>query len=231
MHRVISGERIVLCTLIIILLGLISFTFFRYQLYSGGLVSAEELYLGVQRSLNPSQANISLEDDELIVSFKINTADQTNLEAFLKNFGMDNADNQNLKIALGDQTANFIDKVFQNNHLIGSGTAGINLNMRILSKEINFDNKKVFGPFETATEDLLENPSTEGSIKTQSMGEFGYFIEIDNPEKVISEATASGKLKVSEKLINGRWWQLLSKLAKIKLTIDNGGVKGAIILK
>lgn len=231
MRRVISGEKIVLCTLIIILLGLISFTFFRYQLYASGYVSAEEFYLGVKRSLNPSQANISLERDELVINFKVNQADQTNLEAFLKNFGMDSPDSRNLKIELGDQTASFIDKVTRDNHLVGSGAAGINLNMKILSKEIDFDNKKVFGPFDNSTEDLLENPSLEGSIKTQNIGENGYVIEIDNPEKVISEATLSGKLKVSEKLVDSRWWQLLFKLAKIKLVIDNGSINGTIILK
>lgn len=231
MRRVISGEKIILFTLISILLGLISFIFFRYQLYTSGLVSAEELYLGVQRSFNPSQAIISLENDELVINFKVNTADQTNLEAFLKNLGIDNPDSQYLKIELGDQTTNFIDKMIKDNHLVGSSVVGVDLNMKILSREINFDNKKVFGPFETAAGDLLENPSTEGSIKTQSIGEYGYFIEIDNPEKVISEATKSGKLEVSAKLTEGGWWQLLSKLAKIKLIIDNGSIEGSIILK
>lgn len=231
MHRVISGEKIVLYTLIGIFLGLISFTFFRYQLYANGLVSAEELYLGVQRSLNPSQASINLEQGELNINFKLNTADQTNLEAFLKNFGMDQPDSRYLKIELGDQTANFIDKIIRDNHLVNNGADGINLNMKILSKEIDFDNKKTFGPFDNSTGDLLENPATEGSIKTQSMGENGYLIEIDNPAKVISEATVSGKLKISEKLTESRWWQLLSKLAKIKLIIDDGVINGSIILK
>ncbi len=230
MRRVISGEKIVLCTLISILLGLISFTFFRYQLDKGVYASAEELYLGIERNLNPSQANISLEADELIINFKVNKADQINLATFFRSFGLDNPGNPSLSVSLGNQTASFIDKLMRDNHLTRDNATSLDLNMRILPKEINFDNKKVFSLFDNPSGNLLENPSSRGSIKTQSLDD-GYSIEIDNPEKVISEATVSGKLKVSEQLISRKWWQLLSKLAKIKLVIEDGVINGTVILK
>lgn len=218
----LSREKIVLFVLIAILLGLVSFTFFRYQLYTNGVILVNELYLGVQRSLNPSQARLSLQNEELIINFKINTADQANLEVFLKNLGMEDMNSQSIKVNLGGETTDFIGKVIQ---------PKVDLNLRILPKEIDFDNKKVFGPFDSTLGDLLENPSAEGSIKVQTLGENSYSVEIDNPEKVISEATLSGKLKVSEKLVNSGWWQLLSKLVKIKLNIDKVAISGAIILK
>lgn len=208
----LSKEKIVLGVLSLILLGLVFFITFRFKL------SAKEFYSDIQRSLNPSQANILLNKANLKISFKINQLDRNGLE------------DQEIDIKLGDSTAEFLDKLLQKNHLT-DGLKPINLNLRILSKEIDFDNKKIFGPFDVSEENLLENPSDSGNIRTQVLGENGYLIEIDNPEKVLSEATISGKLKLSDNLTDSQVWQIVAKLARIRLKIEDGVLSGAVFLK
>lgn len=226
-----SREKIVLGILTLVLLGLISFIFFRFQLASSGLIDAKELYSGVQRSLNPSQVSITLDKNDLKVKLKIISADQLSFDVFLKGLGVDNPVDQEIDIKLGDQSAEFLDKLLRKNNLIDDNLKPISLNLRILSKEIDFDNKKVFGPFETSTENLLESPSDTGNIKTQALGESGYLVEIDNPGKVLSEGTLSGELKLSENLTDSGMWQILTKLAKINLKIEDGMLSGTVFLK
>lgn len=189
------------------------------------------LYARVLRSFNPSQVKIVLKNGELKVSFVVNSADQINLQNLLENFDVGNLNDQGLKIKLGDETFALMDKVFRENHLIDENGKPLSLNLIILPREIDFDNKRTFGLFEQSEVKLLKNPSPEGNIKTQAISETGYTIEIDNPEQVFATATASGKLKVSARLADFRWWQLLSKLAKIQLRIDNGSLNGTILLK
>jgi len=227
----LSREKIILGTLILVLLGLISIICFRFQLTSSGLVSAKGFYVGVQRSLNPSNANVILDKENLKIVFKITSSDKDNFAEFLKNLGFLNFEDQEINIKLGDQSGEQLDKILRKNNLISENSKSINLNLRILTKEINFDNKKIFGPFDSMSENLLENPSDAGSIRTESFGESGYLVEIDNLEKVLAEATLSGKLKLSQNLIDSGWWQVVTKVAKINLKIEEGTLRGVVYLK
>lgn len=215
----LSKEKIVLGALLLILLGLISFITFRFELASIGVISAQQLYSGMQKSLNPSQATVTLDKTNLKINFKINQLDKNGLE------------NQEIDIKLGDFTAEYLNKIMMKNNLITENSRSLNLNLRILSKEIDFDNKKVFGPFDSSSENLLESPSDTGNIRIQSLGEDSYLIEIDNPEKVLSEATISGKLKLSENLIDSQVWQILTKLARIRLKVEDGMLRASVFLK
>lgn len=228
---IFSKDRIILGFLILVLLGLISFIFFRFQLVNNSLVSARELYSGVQKSFHPSQAIISLDKTNLKIIFKISSSDRIGLEAFLKNLEIINPKDQEVNIELGDTTSEFVDKLISKNHLTQDNSKLITLNLRILSKEIDFDNKKIFGPFDSTSENLLESPLDSGNITTQSLGEDSYSIEIDNPGKILSESTLSGKLKLSDQLNDSEVWQKLTKLARINLNIEEGVLNGTIFLK
>lgn len=210
MPRGILPGKIIFLILSIIFIGLISFTVYR-------------LYPGVKNSFDPSQVIISLNQGDLEINFKINKNDQNFISKDLKD--------ENIKIKFGEETINFMNTILINNHLIDDNNKSVYINLKFQPKVINFDNKKTFDPFDLAKIDSLENPSLEGDIKVSPIGESGYFVIIDNPEKVINEATSSGKLKLSEELTASLWWQLLSKLAKIELKIDNGLLNGTIILK
>jgi hypothetical protein len=232
MRGAISTKKIILGLSFVILIGIISFVILNFKLYTNGLVFANGLYSDIKRSLDPSKAIISLKNEDLVISLKINPADQGNLGEILNNLGIDkNLEDLNIKIKLGEETALYINKILEDNNLINDNLNSIIFNLRFRAKGIDFNNKKVYGIFESSNEVLLENPSVNGSIKTSLLGEKGYSIIIDNPEKVISEAMTSGDLKLSEELATSRWWQLLSKLATIKLKIDNGEVSGVIIFK
>ncbi|MDD2822680.1 MAG: hypothetical protein PHQ59_01230 [Candidatus Daviesbacteria bacterium] len=226
-----SKEKIILGTLILVLLSLISFIFFRFQLTENGLVSAKGLYAGMQRSLSPSQAYITLDKDNLKIVFKITNADKQVFAEFLKSVGIKNFEEQEINIKFADQNGEELNKILRKNNLISDETTKVSLNLKILTKEIDFDNKKVFGPFDSVAENLLENPSDAGSIRTEALGGSGYLVEIDNPEKVLTEGTLSGKLKLSENLVDSGWWQVVTKLAKINLKIQDGVLTGAFILK
>lgn len=210
MQRGISTGTIVLVILIIILFGLISF-------------AAYKLYPGIKNSLDPSQVVINFSQGELTINFKINESDQNLIGGGLGD--------ENIKIKLGEEATNFMNTVLINNRLITDSNKSVNLNLKFQPRQIAFDNKKIFNPFDLTRADSLENPFSEGNIKISSLGENGYSVIIDNPEKLIFEATSSGELKLSEELTSSKWWQLLSKLAKIKLKIDNDLVNGTIILK
>lgn len=226
---VLSKDKIVLVLLTLILLGLVSLIFFRFQLTSAGLVSAQQFYFGIQKSFNPSLASFTLDKTDLKIRFKIVSSDKDAFKSFIKNLGLNNVEEAEINIKLGNETAEFLNTMMQRNHLaVGEP---VNLNLRILSKEIDFDNKKIFGPFDSTSEYLLESPSGLGSIKTDVLGENSYSIEIDNPAKAMAEGTLSGKLKLSDKLIDSGWWQVLTKLAKINLKIEDGALTGAIFLK
>lgn len=201
MLRGISTGKIILLVLTIILIGLISIAIYK-------------LYPGVKNSLDPSQVIINFNQGELAVNF----------------IGQD-LTQENIRIKIGEQAFNFMNTVLINNHLIDENNKSVSLNLKFQPKIISFDNKKTVSLFDLPEEDLLENPSLEGNIKVSPVGENGYLVAIDNPEKIITEATLSGKLKLSEGLTTFKWWQLLSKLAKIKLKIDNGLVNGTVILK
>jgi hypothetical protein len=196
-----------------------------------GLVSAKEFYSDMQRSLNPSQISVISDKGDLKIKVKVVPADAESFKAFLNNLGVSDFGDQEIDIKLGESSAEFLDKVLRDNNLAENSSKSINLNLRILSKEIDFDNKKVFGPFDNPSENLLENPTSTGSITTKQVGKSGLLIEIDNPEKVLAESSVSGKLKLSDKLNESGWWQILPKLAKINLKVDDGVMTGVIYLK
>lgn len=201
MLRGISTGKIVLLILSLILIGLIAFLSFKF-------------YPGIKNSLDPNQVIINFNQGELTVNF----------------IGQDLVQ-ENIRIKIGEQAFNFMNTVLINNHLIDENNKSVSLNLKFQPKVISFDNKKTFNPFVLPKDNPLENPSLEGNIKVLPLGENGYSVIIDNPEKVINEATMSGKLNLSEELTNSKWWQLLVKLAKIELKIDNDLLSGVIILK
>lgn len=218
-------------SLILVLLGLISFVSFRFKLADSSLVFAKEFYSGVQRSLNPSQVNISLEKTDLKIRAKINPADSTNIESFFRTLEIENPGESELDIKLGDQAASYIEKIMLKNNLITDNSRLVNLNLKISTNQIYFDNKKVFGPFDISEENLLDNPSDSGNLRIKELGDSEYLIEIDNPEKVLAEGTLSGKLKLSDNLLDSKWWQILSKLAKINLKVERGVLSASVFLK
>lgn len=197
----VSTGKIVLLISIVILIGLIAFLTFKF-------------YPGIKNSLDPSQVIINFNQGELAVNF----------------IGQDLTE-ENIRIKIGEEAFGFMTTVLINNRLIDENNKSVSLNLKFQPKIISFDNKKTFNPFDLSKADLLENPSLGGDIKVLSLGENGYSVVIDNPEKVINDATMSGKLKLSEELTNSKWWQVLPKLAKIKLNIDDGSLNGTVILK
>lgn len=224
----LSKDKIILGVLILVLLGLISLIAFHFKFTNG--VLAQQLYSNFQKSLNPSKLNLALDKTDLKLDFKINPADKTSIEAFLKDLEIDNSENPLIDIKLGDSLAIYLDELLRKNNFTSGNISQVNLNLRILAKEIDFDNKKAFGPFDVL-DNLLESPSDTGDIRVQTLGANSYVVEIDNPEKALSDATQSGTLRLSENLIDSRWWQVLTKVARIKIRIEDGWLSGTILLK
>ncbi|OGE69253.1 hypothetical protein A3J21_02960 [Candidatus Daviesbacteria bacterium RIFCSPLOWO2_02_FULL_43_11] len=81
-----------------------------------------------------------------------------------------------------------------------------------------------------AEEKFLQSASGDGNIKVKDLGGGSFEVEIDNPEQVLASATMSGKLKLSQEASDSSLWQMLAKLAKIKLKVDRNTLWGVVVL-
>lgn len=78
--------------------------------------------------------------------------------------------------------------------------------------------------------------SPEGSESTQEMvvsklSDGGTLIDIKDPDQVLSQAVDTKQVQISDKLVSQGFWQLLSKIARIKIEIHGQKINGEIDLR
>lgn len=181
---------------------------------------AAGLVLGVQDIVYASKAEVFIEDEQVVASFHITSKDQGDLKEFTKNLGVEGDFTKGLAVTLDRESLAYLRNFLP-----------LETTLEIGPKSIKFGSSEPIFFGQGLEEKLLRSAQEEGSFKVRDLGGGNFEIEIDNPEQVLSSATESGKLKFSQGTKEQDLWQILSKLAKIKLKVGGRTIFGAVILR
>lgn len=169
--------------------------------------------LGVQNVFYTSKAQVFLDGQQVVATFTVVPKDRENVEQFSRNLGLEEDFTRGIAVSLDEQSVSFLKNFLPKE-----------INLRIRPKSIEF------GAQLLAEDELLLSATGEGSFKVQDFGGGSFEVEIDNPEQVLSSATRSGKLRLSQGALDRSLWQMLSKLAKIKVSVDGHTLWGVVVL-
>ncbi|MCL5410035.1 MAG: hypothetical protein M1607_04220 [Patescibacteria group bacterium] len=103
-----------------------------------------------------------------------------------------------------------------------------------LSTTVAFaQDKIILGPDRATTSIVVPQieSSSAGKMSVQQTNQGGWNIEIDSPDLVLTQAVNNNKLALSSQLADNGFWQLVGKLARIRLEINNHQINGEIDLR
>ncbi|KKS69148.1 hypothetical protein A3A14_01820 [Candidatus Daviesbacteria bacterium RIFCSPLOWO2_01_FULL_43_38] len=176
--------------------------------------------LGVQNIFDNSRAQVYIEGEKVVATFTIAPKDRESLEQFSGNLGLEGDFTKGVVVGLDEQSLSFLKNFLPRE---------VNLKVRPKSIELNSQvPPDLVG--KAAEEKFLQSASGDGNIKVKDLGGGSFEVEIDNPEQVLASATMSGKLKLSQEASDSSLWQMLAKLAKIKLKVDRNTLWGVVVL-
>lgn len=167
-----------------------------------------------------SKVRVFLSGQQVVTQFQITPFDQENLTKFSQSleFGEDFV--QGFTISIDDKTSDSLKDFLP-----------LEASLKILPKEVMFSSNGWNGLSKIPlNNELFQSAYQEGKIKVEDLGGGNFQIDIENPAQVLSDATISGKLRLSEQLIKGGLWQRLSKFARISLKVGNRSVEGVATL-
>ncbi len=177
--------------------------------------------LGVQNIFDNSKAQVYIEGGKLAATFNIAPKDRESLEKFSRNLGLEEDFTKGVVVGLDEQSLNFLKNFLPRE-----------VNLKVRPKSIEFQSQAPLSLLsQTSEEKFLQSASGDGNIKVKDLGGGSFEVEIDNPEQVLASATASGKLKLSQEAADRNLWQILAKLAKIKVSVDGRALWGDVVLR
>lgn len=208
-------RKLILGLLVLVLISIASGVIFQTRILSW------QSLLGAENLAGKSTAKVSLSGQRVVVNFKISSFDRGNLAQFVQNLGVSDDFTKGLSVTVDEQTAKSLE-----------GFLPQEVTLRVLPKEIRFESAG-WGGFSRSTLDYktLESAYREGKIEVIDLGGGKFEIKIENPGKVLSEATTSGKLRLSEQLTKEGLWQILSKFARIDLEVSKKVLEGSAVLR
>lgn len=167
-----------------------------------------------------SRAKIYLSRHKVVAEFQIAPYDRENLGKFTHTLGAGDAFAQGFSAEVDEQTAESL-KTF----------LPIEVKMNIFPGKIDFSSngQSSLSRLSEGSE-IFQSAAGEGALKVEDLGGRNFQIEIENPKQVLSQATVSGKLRLSQSLSTSGFWQLAAKLAKIKLKVNDRFLEGTVVL-
>ncbi len=167
---------------------------------------------------NSSFAEISTEGNTLTLKFALTEQETSDAEEFSHNLGTDSNWLEGISLTLDSNSAAYIKEFAQ-----------AKVSVDFASKSLHFKNQSL-PKLQTA---LIKNEysyaTKSGRLKLKTKGDSEFKLEIIDPGVIFREATPSGKLNLSEKLIP--IFPILSKMDTIRLEVDGKNVSGQIMLK
>lgn len=177
--------------------------------------------LGAQNIFDSSKARVFIDGQKVFATFTIAPKDRESLEKFSRNLGLEEDFTKGVAVGLDEQSVNFLKNFLPKE-----------VNLQIRPKSIEFQSQVPLGLLSQVSEEkFLQSASGDGNFKVKDLGGGSFEVEIDNPEQVLSSATASGQLKLSQEASDRSLWQMLAKLAKIKVSVDRHTLWGVVVLR
>lgn len=182
-----------------------------YFCWHSKLKNSPEVILGITRQ---SEANITLEGQDLDLTFNILPQDQQMANEFSQSLGVDNSWEQGIKVVISSQAEDFI-----KNYL------PLKVNLNFTAKRLQFSSEPNNA---SLTEPNLIPATSSAGVKLGELTDSGYQVEIDDPSLVFNQAAERGQIRISPKA--AAIWQLLAKLAKITVKLRPHSLIGEIDL-
>lgn len=166
----------------------------------------------------PNIAKVSLEKETLSINFTFSPESLDRAGEFSQRLNIDQSWQQGISLKLNQEMTQNLKELFPN---LEEG--------RVLEIEFALKNDGIV--FEQHKSALLLSPSLGQSLlKGQNLA-VGFSLESENPQELIAQAVAAKEATISSELTEGSFWQLLSKLAKIKVSLQDQVLKGEITIK
>ncbi len=160
-----------------------------------------------------STAQVSVDGKKVSLKLRLSPKDKVVMDQFAGNLGAGNAWLSGVTLTLDE------------------GSTAMLANYLPLQTKLQISpNKIIFGkPDQYSSPEASESAIQQVVVNNLSDG--GKLIEISDPDQALAAAVSSGQVQLSDNLVNKGLWQLLAKVAKIKIEVHGQKLSGEIDLR
>lgn len=207
----------ILIIVLVILIGAVVLA--NFLIFPRNFDSGEKL-TSLLRVIRPdSTLTLSSESDELKIVWDIKEADRERFKDFLENLGMNRDSNiLEMKLRLNTEMMNKINPILP-----------LNVKMEISPKKIEFLSNNFRDLSSSVPNNTFHYATSSGVLNLQFRGANNFDLAVLSPQSLVSEATVSGKIYLSNQL--QQFVSLLSEVDKFSLKVNNKSASGKIQLK
>lgn len=208
-----SWSKLILVVLVVVLIAVVAGAAFQTSVLSWQSFPRAEQLTG------SSKVKVSLSGQKIQAEFEIAPFDRDNLENFSRRLGVSDEFVKGVSLDIDEETAEKLEAFLP-----------AEASMRVLPDRVEFSGNGREASEISIDDETLQSAALGGALKVEELGGGNFRIEIDNPKQVLSEATASGKLRLSPSLTTAEFWQLIAKVARIKLKVGGHSLEGVVAL-
>ncbi len=169
-------------------------------------------------SLERSSADLVVEDEKLKVKFNITESDKQKVKKFSENLGISEEWSLGLELSLNKETIDKVKKITPA-HVV----------LDIEDKQIAFKSN-LLANLQSGLPTQSLNYSTGSAVFiVKGVSNEDFSLEARNLKDLLFDATASGKLQASPKLVN--LFKLGERIDKIELKVHNKNINGLLKIK
>ncbi|MDO8498777.1 MAG: hypothetical protein Q7S44_03245 [bacterium] len=181
---------------------------------------------GWQQKITPSQAYLRLDGKTMLLKLAVTPQDEITLRQFSQNLGVDEKWAEGLKVELSEENA----AAFSNLLPSLKDPLGMKVEVRISPTQLEFGAEETSGIFNPSQE-VYKTASFGGMLKVERLTMGGMMVDIEEPGQVMAEAVAAKQGSVSPQLLDEGFFKLLTKVARIKMKVQNHTLSGVLMLK